>query len=760
MSEPSDTTKSIKEHLSVIFGRLPKTGYVCVRGIGEKGTDGEGTFRDDKFIDLSLNNGDMDSLVGEVSRHVARWNEHGRASFIVPAILSQPKGSSENVEEFRSLVVDLDAGDIDGKQAFLEKHIGVPTAVVLSGGEIDGMRKRHLYWSLNHPCRDIEEVVMLRDELARKGGGDMQFGLGVDSNRFGRAHQPVRIAGSTHNKNNVKTPVSIDLKRDASVYGLQLLKDRIMLSGMHDGSPVGLRSDDIFKPERAAVDLTEKVYEGGEGEKNRWSQFSRVCGHYMRVARRGDISIEEAKDGVLGWVETSMVPPWPVQRSEREWNALLQRDMANHGPFPEPIKPMVEGGEGLEVWAAHRWSMSEKPKRKFIVENLILSAKHQLLVAEGGAGKTFLMLDLAIKVSSFEPGDNLEWCGSKIKEGGTVVILTTEDDKDELHIRLHDIDPENRRERAGDKLIILPTINSGGAFSIVETDRATGEARASRRWAEFMALLRRLPDLKLVVVDTLNSTLHGEENSATVINEFVRVASQVCGELGAALMLTHHIRKQGDEPIKSVDDMKASIRGSSALPSAFRSVIGIWHCPDYDRRLTGLGLTPKRGLLWKMAVIKANNPEMLQTERTLLRGDVGLLMDVTAQDQFSVINIGERHAWLALAIERAANELHPFSIEGKNAKSGLYKRRNELPHVLRNIGPGEFLHIVDELLQRKVIVAASAKGGKDKKWLDVPTGPIATDEEGATLASGAYHHPNWDDWVYDKAINICTPKYK
>ena len=743
---------ALKLHLQVIFGKIPKYGYINVRGIGEKGTDGEGEFREDKFIDLA----DCADPETEVWRHVERWSEFNRASFVVPAILSQPRGTSENVSEFRSIVVDLDSGDIDAKHAFLEKMMGEPTAVVMSGGEIEGMRKRHLWWSLMDPCKDIEGFIKLRDEVAKKGGGDMQFGLGVEGNPFGRAHQPVRLAGSTHGKNNIIKQVAIKVDtRSAQVYGFDLIRERVIVQhAAFDGSTVSA-SEPIFRAERAQVDLSEKVYEGGDDEKNRFSQFSRVCGFYISTVRRGEKTLDEAKEALFGWMEVNMVPPWPLQRAEREWHAVLSRDMANHGPMPEPVKPMIADGDGLEVWAAHRWSMSEKPKRRFLVDNLILAGKHQLLVAEGGAGKTFLMLDLAIKVASYEPGEKLEWCGSRISEGGTVVILTTEDDKDELHIRLHDIDPGKRRERAGDKLIIFPTINSGGAFAITEVDARTGEAKPSRRWAEFMALLRRLPDLKLVVVDTLNSTLHGEENSATVINEFVRVASQVCGDLGAALVLTHHIRKQGDEPIRGVEDMKSSIRGSSALPAAFRAVIGIWHCSDYDRRLTAMGLPPKRGLLWKMAVVKANNPEMFDGERTLLRSDSGLLLDVSDRDQFSVVNIGERHAWLVLAIEQAAFNGHPYSIEGKNAKSGLYRRRAELPQVLRQVGPGEFQHLVDDMLSRNLIVSASAQGGKEKKWLDIPTGPIARDTEGASLTSGAYRPPNWDQWEYDPVMNVC-----
>jgi len=746
-------SKEIKNHLKVIFGRLPNTGFINLRGIGEKGTDGEGTFREDRFIDVTGK--DIDTICDEIKRNIDRWNEHGRASFIVPAILSEQKGKSENVHSFGSIVVDLDSGNIDEKHKFLEQNVGVPTAVVYSGGEVNGVKKRHLWWTLLSHERDIGRIVKLRDELARKGGGDIQFGLGVPSNPYGRAHQPVRIAGSIHNKGGNAKPVILDMPENPSAYGIDLISDRIMLSPMHDGTVAEVASNNMFHPERGELDLTEDVLEGGE-EKTRWSQFSRVAGHYIHCIRQGQMSIDEGKASTHGWMIAHMLPAWPTHRFENEWHAIFQRDLANHGPFPEPAKPMVAEGQGLEVWAAHRWSLGEKPKRKFLVDELILAGKHQLLVAEGGAGKTFMMLDLAIKVASLEEDEELLWCGKQVREGGTVVILTTEDDKDELHIRLADIDPTYRREKAGDKLIILPTINSGGSFAIVEQDPKTGEARPSRKWTEFFALLRRLPNLKLVVVDTLNSTLHGEENSATIINEFVRVASQVCGELGSALILTHHIRKQGPEPIRGIEDMKAAIRGSSALPAAFRAVLGIWHCSDYDRRLQAMHMPPRRGVLWKLGVLKANNPEMMDGELTLLRQDCGILEDITQRDPFSADNSLERHAWLSLAIEVAARLGHPYSLDGKNSKSGLYRRRNELPTALRHVGPNEFAHLVDDLLLRKSLVACAAKGGKDKKWLDLPNGPIASDEAGAELASGAYSPPDWNVWAYDPSLVACV----
>lgn len=455
-----------------------------------------------------------------------------------------------------------------------------------------------------------------------------------------------------------------------------------------------------------------------------------------------------------------MVPPWPEARFEQEWRSLLQRDLSEKGPIDGPAAGLIEirapvtvenaappaVGNELVAWSVHRWASGEKPKRRFLVNGLVMAGKQHLIVAEGGAGKTFLAMDLCLKVAAPRYGD--EWAGLPINVeecGGTVVLITTEDDQDELHIRMNDIDPEGRRFEAGDRLIIVPTINAGGSFPLVERDRA-GNATVSRAWAAFLERLRALPDLKLVVIDTLNSTLHGEENNATVINEYVRAANQVCGALGAALMITHHIRKQGDEPIRTAEDMKNAVRGSSALPAAFRAVLGIWHASDYERRMTAMGLKPRKGQLYKLAVVKANNPEMFSGERTLLRVASGMLTDATQKDRYQADN-DDRMWWLLKAIELAAMAGHPYT---KSGKSGVYDRRGELPKVLHDTGKNELASMVAALEKMKLVAPCKYRNSGQACWLDVTGGPFAMGN--AIMATGAYAPlPDWSLWGFDFA---------
>ena len=740
--DPVVDNDAVARHLDLLFSRESK-GYVCLRGIGEKGTSREGVFREDIFIEPALG---WERFVSAVIFHTTRWGQYDVATFIVPCTLKEERGTAENCDVFRTVCADFDTGDTEAKLAFVEQYFGSAAMVVLSGGTTDeGKAKRHAYWQVDGMT--VAEVVAVRDSIARKAGADIQFGLGVDGNPYGRAHQPIRLAGSIHGKSGIRRLVTIE-RGNNSTCPAPCTAAKLMPASEWaiKEVPVDPLMPKLHTP--AVEMLTVDVAAGGEGT-TRWSAFNGVAGHYIHTARIGKMTLDAARLATYGWMQAHMNPPWPEARFDTEWLGLLRNDIHNNGPMPEPEKPILEEGKGLAVWAAHRWSLSPRPERQFLVQNWLQAAKHQLLVAEGGAGKTFMVLDLALKITARREGDT--WCGMPVMRKGAVVILTTEDDKDELHIRLADMDADgSRRREAGDDLIILPSINSGGAFALVERDPKTQESKPSRKWLEFFALLRQIPNLQLVVIDTLNSVLHGEENSATVINEFIRVASQVGGELGAALIVIHHIKKQGDEPIRNAEQMASQVRGSSALLGAFRGAIGVWHAADYDRRMKGMGLVPRRKHLWKAAIIKANNPEMLDTERTLLRTEIGTLIDVTDKDKFNDVNYLERQAWLVAAVTLAARAGHPYSIEGKNAKSGLYRRRGELPTILRSIGPGEFAHLVDDMLLQKVLAAAAARGGKEKKWLDIPTGPIATDEAGAEINSGAYDPQSWEEFEYDK----------
>jgi len=744
----------ISQYLNTLFQYVDFTAddILAFRPQGEKGTIQEGKNRN-SFIQPAFQD-----PTTYVVKNAKEWAQHHFAGFIIPAVMSKADGSASSVNVVTSVVVDLDAGDTAAKLTYAEDHLGPTTILVESGGVTDeGHAKLHAYWMLTEPTDDATRCAELRKTLAERIGGDTMLG---------RAHQPIRIPGTAYMKNGISERCKLK-HIVTNEYDLDELAEKIedmpQMPGVEPPNQTDLM-DIHYTPSNVPNALVAQVNEGGADGENRWSQFSTVAGHFIYSARKGLMTVEDAYSRTAGWVLANMNPPWPEDRIQTEFRGLMNADTANNGTMPTfapdgiipPNQPTVIEGDKdghtpktkesrinpLLEWATHNWASVDAPKRQWQVGGLIASGKSHLLVATGGAGKSFLVLDLALKIAA---GKGV-WMGQPVNpdNGGTVVLLTAEDDKDEVHRRLCDIDPNGTRFDSKDKLIVLPLVNAGGAFPLVgRTREATGP---TVQWQTMLNALKDIPDLSLVIIDTLNSTMHGEENNATVIQEYFREAGKVCGELGASLVVTHHIRKS-ENPIRNLDEMAAAVRGSSALPAAVRMVIGVWEMSPHDmaRRMKGLGRQPEKKTLYLAGVCKANSPEAFAGTKTLLRSNVGLLEDVTSRDKFSekgIYNV-ESQAWMAFAVKRAAGDGHPFRQTGAK---GFFIRREELPEHLKAMKKDELGNLSSICLENGLVVRAKY-GPKGHYVLDSPTGPIAKniaeDEQ-----AGSWDIPDWEIYNY------------
>ena len=751
----------IDQHLSLVFGDVQwqQNQFICVRGIGEKGTEQEGVFREDIFVQPAVEGFDV------VHEAAERWAQYNVATFVVPGILNDTRATAANVKEMTTLVADIDTGDTNQKLEWLRSEIGEPSLVVASGGTTEeSTPKRHVWYRLDETL-PTEDAIKLRHALARVSGGDPSMGVGVDSNPYGRAHQPVRLAGTVHAKSNRATVAKIESASNF-VYTPRDLCRRMTSFLPPEHTPLALfHKESGNVSSNAETSFQKDVYEGATGAETRWDAFNSVAGSNLGMVRRGMLTLEQAKEQTRGWMLQRMHPAWNDARFEAEWRGLMNADTRKHGRMDAPVSrhefPKQSEGSWMDEWQAHRWVVEPKPEHTYLVESLIIKGEPHLFIAEGGAGKTGLIADLALKVAAFpESGESMDWCGQRLLNGGTAVLLLCEDSQTEMHRRFLEIDHKGLIKRAGRRLIVIPLSAVGGAFPLVERDPKSGTPVSSSKWLSVLDELKKIDDLVMVGIDTFNAVSHGDENNALAVAEMMREAGRVCGELKAALLITHHIRKPGNEPIRTLKDMKNSIRGSSAIPSYFRINIGFWHAPDYERRMKGMSLIPKVDCCYRFGVLKANINGLMRGERTLLRDGFGLLSDVTKLDVYSAINVSERLAWLVLAVREAASSLHPYTLGNKNAANGLYKRRSELPPVLRSVGATEFGHLIEEALQKELLVACAVKGSKSKSYLDVPGGVLATDETGAVIQAGAYiTMPEWANYTFDPETGTCVGKH-
>ena len=405
-----------EEYVNTLFSNVDwRDGEVIsLLGIGEKGTPQEGKFKERQMI--------APAFVGAIHQHLKRWSGHQVASFIVPAVLfaaAQTKGNVtlDKVAALTAIILDIDSGDTAAARAFVTERLGVPSMVVASGGQTaEGTPKLHLYWIFSEPDENVERVAALRKLLATKTGGDQSFG---------RATQVIRIPGSVHAKNGVASLCRI-LERSDAEYSLDDLADMIEtmqpMAGLPEPklqqlatTPAGLMD---FAPrlDTAIVALHRDINEGGS-ELTRWSEFSKVAGFNISEVRAGRLTPEAAFAATNGWMLTHMSPPWPQARFDTEFTALVNKDIAGHGPFPSSRALWSNVAIGAELPLVHFADIKALLINAWLVRYLLPVAGLALIYGAPGTGKSFFALDVALRVAA---GWSID--GRAVKQSSVIYI--------------------------------------------------------------------------------------------------------------------------------------------------------------------------------------------------------------------------------------------------------------------------------------------------------------------------------------------------
>jgi hypothetical protein len=761
---------SIRAYSDMLFGDVDEDFIVALREIGEPGTPQAGKVMRNFFVDPAngaLAQAIIDRAVYNAQRHIA--------TFITPALIRREawhgKVGDDAIMGFTTACIDIDKGNTLSVLAWAESAIGPATMVVHSGGMTDeGNPKLHAYWRLSEPVFEPSKIAVLRKELALKLGADASFG---------RMAQVIRVPGSTHAKNGNARPVTIRSKSNTfyemddvfdAVLSMQNApgvayvapsrkKPSVELRTASDGTTYMDFSADIEswwkdKPSVASA-LTTDIHAGGD-TTTRYSEFTRVAGAHIAWARTGVMSEDDAFAALVTWCDAHMKPVWEHERIVQEWNALVRLDKERHPTAAQAAPMELRNTGGLATWDIGCWAEGPPPKRRHLVQGLVMAGVPNVLVADSGVGKTFLCLDLGLRLAGHTADIQYQWLGEPLTaeaEGGVVVLLAAEDDKDELHIRLSEIDPHgDMRQAARGRFRVVPLPSAGGAFQMLQRS-IDGNVTRTPQWQAMVTALQEIratQKISLVMVDTLATHLHGEDTRNDVITQFFSELNKVvCGEIGAALLLTHHVRK-GDvnNPINSGEDMSAALRGGTAIKGSARNIIGVWHANDFGRRMRGLKLKPEKGMCFRLEIIKANNPEMLKGTKTLIRQPCGLLQDRTADDKLAHGPSGEHAAWIVFAVKTAAMRHAPFSKAGAN---DMYHRRGNLPPALHDLGKIEMARMVEALLGNGDLVQARLAAQKTgaPTHLDVPGGPVARGE--GSNDPGAWV-PDWSGYAYDSTL--------
>ena len=376
------------------------------------------------------------------------------------------------------------------------------------------------------------------------------------------------------------------------------------------------------------------------------------------------------------------------------------------------------------------------PEQKFLIDGTFPLGVPILFAAAGDAGKGMMTLDMGMKIASGKPMINA--FGGLVKEFGNVVIFTAEDDEAEMHRRVERLDPfEERRGYPHDlKIVSLP--NVGGVFAIM--NESNGEFGTTAEFEKIYEQILQMSNLKLIVFDPLASFVHADVNADPAAGAALTgLLARMATETGASVLVCHHMTKiKDDAVVKTPEQARNLIRGTTALVDGVRSSFAMWQVDTARGKKTceRLGLPYQRNSCFDGAVVKSNGPASRNIRHFVRDSMTGLLNDRTEE-----IKSLSSSTMLEMKLDAMADWIIHCEREGvglthMSGNNGVYKRSEDAdaPEILRGIGKQTLEGYVRTLQQDGRIdkFQLTATGGR--VWLGGIDGPMSRGEYEAVTA--------------------------
>ena len=580
MSDLHADETQLRAFMSAIFRYATQDTYIALRGFGE------GARNVPAFLVRPLKvNGSQEAMLTQV---VAAAEDCAQAE--APAVFAPPvctfnnpyyaKGS--DVADGLTLSVEIDNGDPDKARQRLEGLIGAATVVVRSGsdwvdadtGEIKP--KLHLHWRLSEPTCTPAEHETLR--LARVIATTL---VGADPTGTPVAH-PFRWPGSWHRKATPRLTTAtynedaeINLTEALDVLeGAMEAEGRAKVDMPSSGTPEAPLRDVASAMAAIPNPASDVPYDqwvrlgyaihratgGGQDGFLLWDEWSAKSDKYnatetaavwrrIATATAGKSPPRTIGAGTIfylagaaGWVR-----PFPFSGSgaghsphdadaewfARQFNPDNRTDKADNRTKQRPAILSLPELDAL-------------PPPEWLIEGLIPEASLTFAYGPPKAGKTFIILSMALHVAA-----GLPWFGKKVRQGAVVYIAG--EGVGGLSMRI-------RAMRAYHSIPInIPFWVIPRAVNFRSDDDVRALAKLVR------ATVANVP-VKLAIVDTLARAMPGaDENSAQETGLVIHAMEWLKEELNATCLPIHHQGK----------DAERGARGTSALRGAWDAALQI-----------------------------------------------------------------------------------------------------------------------------------------------------------------------------------------
>lgn len=289
-------------------------------------------------------------------------------------------------------------------------------------------------------------------------------------------------------------------------------------------------------------------------------------------------------------------PPGPLRADELgeppegAWVQPVARTEASPAPHPRLWQPQP----------SDRFTVAEldepPPPPRFTLWPYVPEGVPCLLQGAGGTSKTGLLAALAVGICTGRSmlGD--------VRAPGSVLIVSAEDRRDAIRRHLYSATRGRtpaELDMVAERLVIKDAVGLG----VKLTRSVASELRISGDVSALCDFARTIPDLRLVVLDTL-SRLHGGEETNEGLAAFVEAMEAICRRTRAATIAAHHTGKA-----QARSDMADQYggRGGSALSDNCRSVMHLSAVtPETKGAPTNAADLIDEGRLVRLSLVKCN----------------------------------------------------------------------------------------------------------------------------------------------------------
>lgn len=210
------------------------------------------------------------------------------------------------------------------------------------------------------------------------------------------------------------------------------------------------------------------------------------------------------------------------------------------------------------------------PPRTWLVHERLPLGVVGILAAAGGTGKSMATLQLAVSCCT-----GLPWLGLNTGQAGSVLMLSAEDDRSELHRRLRAV-MSHYAELAGhasveaeelvrERLHLLDVVGEDNRL----TSMADGDIAATPMAERIIETAKQMAGPVLIVLDPLSRFDGGDGNDNGDGTRLIEVAERIRKGTGATVLLPHHMSKAG---IRNPESGQEAVRGASGLVDGARWV--------------------------------------------------------------------------------------------------------------------------------------------------------------------------------------------